>query len=83
MAWSVPDLSDYLITASRNGGPIGRLVALYGWARADSIAMIRDERKVMLLGKHKAGKPKIHIYTAAGALLSSLNVNLSSANWST
>jgi hypothetical protein len=40
--------------------------------------MIRDERKVMLLGKHKAGKPRIHIYTAAGALLSSLNVSLPS-----
>jgi hypothetical protein len=23
MAWRVPDLSDYLVTAAKNGGPIG------------------------------------------------------------
>jgi hypothetical protein len=51
---------------------------LWSWSGTDLIAMIRDERKVMLLGKHKAGKPRIHIYTAAGALLSSLNVSLPS-----
>lgn len=25
MAWNVPDLSDYLVAVSRNGGPIGEL----------------------------------------------------------
>lgn len=39
--------------------------------------MIRDERKVMLLGKHAPGKPRIHLYTAAGVQLASLSVRSS------
>jgi hypothetical protein len=37
--------------------------------------MIRDERKVMLLGKHTPGKPKIYVFSAAGQLLSTLSVS--------
>lgn len=37
--------------------------------------MLRDERKVMLLGKHAPGKPRIHIYTSSGIQLSSITVS--------
>ncbi|KAK8870008.1 hypothetical protein IAR55_000578 [Kwoniella newhampshirensis] len=62
MSWRIPDLSDYIVTAAKNGGPI---------------AMIRDERKVMLLGKHTPGKPKIYIYASSGLLLNTLTWDLS------
>ncbi|WVQ78256.1 hypothetical protein IAT38_000340 [Cryptococcus sp. DSM 104549] len=62
MSWRVPDLSDYVVATAKNGGPI---------------AMIRDERKVMLLGKHAPGKPKIYIYTSSGILLNTLTWDLS------
>ena len=35
---------------------------------------MRDERKVMLLGKHHPGKPKIHIYTSSGIPTNTLSV---------
>ncbi|CAK9781051.1 putative vacuole organization and biogenesis-related protein [Cutaneotrichosporon oleaginosum] len=62
MAWKVPDLSDYLVAVGKNGGPI---------------ALMRDERKVVLLGKHTSGKPKIQVFTASGRLIASLNWELS------
>jgi hypothetical protein len=37
-------------------------------------ALMRDERKVMLLGKHSAGKPKIQIYSSSGIPLSTITV---------
>jgi hypothetical protein len=36
---------------------------------------MRDERKVVLLGKHTVGKPKIQIFTSAGRLIANLNVS--------
>lgn len=30
------------------------------------VALMRDERKIMLLGKHSSGKPKIQVYTSSG-----------------
>jgi hypothetical protein len=39
-------------------------------------ALMRDERKVVLLGKHAPGKPKIQVFTASGRLIASLNVRL-------
>jgi hypothetical protein len=36
---------------------------------------MRNERKVMLLGKHNPGRPKIHIYTSSGILLNTLTVS--------
>ncbi|KAK4687137.1 vacuolar protein sorting-associated protein 16, partial [Tremellales sp. Uapishka_1] len=62
MLWKIPDLSDYLIAGGKNGGPI---------------ALMRDERKVMLLGRHSAGKPKIYIYTSSGINITSLSWDLS------
>ncbi|ODN84868.1 hypothetical protein L202_00723 [Cryptococcus amylolentus CBS 6039] len=61
MSWSIPDLSDYIVATAKNGGPV---------------AMIRDERKIMLLGRHAAGKPKIYVYTSSGILLSTLTWDL-------
>ncbi|KAG7548910.1 hypothetical protein FFLO_03202 [Filobasidium floriforme] len=51
MAWDVADLSDYHVAAARYGGPI---------------ALIRDENKIVLAGRHISGKPKINVFTAAG-----------------
>ncbi|WVF72368.1 hypothetical protein IAT40_007183 [Kwoniella sp. CBS 6097] len=61
MSWRVTDLSDYLVCAAKNGGPI---------------AMIRDDRKLLLSSKHP-GKPKIQIYTSSGILLSTIPWDLS------
>lgn len=36
---------------------------------------MRDERKVMLLGKHTPGKPKIHIYTSSGLPITTITVS--------
>ena len=59
MSWNIPDLSDYIVATARRGGPI---------------AILRDERKVMLLGKHAPGKPKIHVYTSSGIPIASFMV---------
>ncbi|RSH83220.1 uncharacterized protein EHS24_006887 [Apiotrichum porosum] len=61
MAWKVPDLSDYLVAVGKNGGPV---------------ALMRDERKFLLLGKHSAGKPKIQVYTSSGRLIATLSWEL-------
>ncbi|KAL0240233.1 hypothetical protein I308_106782 [Cryptococcus tetragattii IND107] len=61
LEWKISDLSDYIVTSARNGGPI---------------AMIRDERKIMLLGKHPPGKPKIYVYTSSGILLNTFTWDL-------
>lgn len=39
------------------------------------IALMRDERKVLELSQHQAGKPKIQVYTAAGRLIATLSVS--------
>ncbi|ORX39657.1 Vps16, C-terminal region-domain-containing protein [Kockovaella imperatae] len=62
MSWQIPDLSDYLVAVGKNGGPI---------------AIMRDERKVMLLGKHMPGKPKIYMYTSSGLPIDSFAWDLS------
>ncbi|RSH95606.1 hypothetical protein EHS25_000698 [Saitozyma podzolica] len=62
MSWRIPDLSDYLIAGAKHGGPI---------------ALMRDERKVMLLGKHSPGKPKIQVYTSSGILIATCAWELS------
>jgi hypothetical protein len=36
---------------------------------------MRDERKVMLLGKHSPGKPKIQVYTSSGILIATFSVS--------
>jgi len=35
---------------------------------------MRDERKVMLLGKHTPGKPRIHVYSSSGLPITSFTV---------
>ncbi|KAL1411169.1 Vacuolar protein sorting-associated protein 16 [Vanrija albida] len=62
MAWNVPDLSDYLVAVSRNGGPI---------------ALMRDERKVLLQSRHTGGKPKIQVYASSGRLIATFTWELS------
>jgi hypothetical protein len=42
-------------------------------------AMMRDERKVMLLGKHTPGKPRIHVYSSSGLAITSFTVRSCSA----
>ncbi|WWC61373.1 uncharacterized protein I303_103954 [Kwoniella dejecticola CBS 10117] len=56
MSWSIKDLSDYVVCAGKNGGPI---------------AIIRDENKVLLSSRH-SGKPKIQIYTSSGLPISTI-----------
>ncbi|PWN22612.1 hypothetical protein BCV69DRAFT_311398 [Microstroma glucosiphilum] len=59
LAWShsSQDLSGYLVVSAANGG---------------FIAVTRDPRKVVMLGKASALKPRILVYTAAGQLVESI-----------
>ena len=41
-------------------------------------ALLRDERKMMVLGQHTAGKPKINVYSTAGQHIVTLTVRQSS-----
>jgi hypothetical protein len=45
------------------------------------LALIRDEDKVALIGKHSAGKPKILVHTAAGYHLATLSVSDWASFW--
>ncbi|KAM0787833.1 hypothetical protein ACM66B_003887 [Microbotryomycetes sp. NB124-2] len=69
MQWNVQDLSDYILSASPNGGPI---------------ALIRDESKPVLISTNgmsslnAPGKPKIAIYSAAGVLVQTIQWDSSS-----
>ncbi|RUS17640.1 Vps16, N-terminal region-domain-containing protein, partial [Endogone sp. FLAS-F59071] len=56
LSWNL-DLSKFLIAGAPFGGPI---------------AMIRDDKKVMLLGKQQPVKPTIYLYTSAGKLMEQL-----------
>jgi hypothetical protein len=44
----------------------------------DDAAIIRDDKKPVLLGKGGVGKRKISIYTSAGGLLQTIQVSCSS-----
>ncbi|CAG8500529.1 11622_t:CDS:10 [Diversispora eburnea] len=57
MSWKHMDLSKYLIAGASYGGPI---------------AMIRDDKKVLLLQKQQPVKPTIYLYTSAGKLIEQL-----------
>ncbi|KAL7422143.1 Vacuolar protein sorting-associated protein 16 [Cryptotrichosporon argae] len=61
LPWAVGDLADYLVAAAKNGGPI---------------ALMRDERKIVQLGSHTSGKPKINVYTSSGLPLATFNWEL-------
>ncbi|SCV74365.1 BQ2448_6797 [Microbotryum intermedium] len=59
---SLGDLSNYIIAGAKNAGPI---------------ALIRDERKPVLLGRNQTtlARPKIIIYSCAGLLLQTIPVS--------
>lgn len=62
LAWShsSQDLSGYLVVSAANGG---------------FIAITRDPRRMVMLGKATALKPRILVYTAAGQLVESIPVS--------
>lgn len=43
------------------------------------LALIRDENKIVLAGRHTSGKPKINVFTAAGYPIVTLTVRLGSS----
>ncbi|CAG8453383.1 779_t:CDS:10 [Ambispora leptoticha] len=57
MLWKHVDLSKFMIAGAPYGGPI---------------AMIRDDKKVLLLQKQQPVKPTIYLYTSAGKLMEQL-----------
>ncbi|KAI7898790.1 uncharacterized protein BX663DRAFT_230571 [Cokeromyces recurvatus] len=60
LSWNQTDLSKFMISGAPNGGPI---------------AMIRDDKKVLLLQKQQPIKPTIYMYTSAGKLIDQIQVN--------
>lgn len=84
MQWTVTDLSDYIVATAKWGGPMGQwhaslcFIALADLYTAATTAIIRDNRKPVLLGRGNAtlGKPKIHIYSSAGTLLQTVTVGI-------
>ncbi|RCH85747.1 hypothetical protein CU098_002029, partial [Rhizopus stolonifer] len=54
LSWNQTDLSKFMIAGAQYGGPI---------------AMIRDDKKVLLLQKQQPIKPTIYMYTSAGKLI--------------
>ncbi|KAG2191805.1 hypothetical protein INT46_001161 [Mucor plumbeus] len=54
LSWNQTDLSKFMISGAQYGGPI---------------AMIRDDKKVLLLQKQQPIKPTIYMYTSAGKLI--------------
>ncbi|KAF9430792.1 hypothetical protein BGZ94_003842 [Podila epigama] len=54
MLWKQVDLSKYMIAAAPFGGPL---------------ALVRDDRKVLLLQKQQPVKPSIYLYTSSGKLM--------------
>jgi hypothetical protein len=81
MQWGgVDDLSDYVVAAARWGGPLGgcpRVQIRYDTLQLTTciLAMIRDDRKPVLLGRQQIGKPKLSIYSSAGSLLQTIQVS--------
>ncbi|KAG0177300.1 hypothetical protein DFQ28_006131 [Apophysomyces sp. BC1034] len=54
LSWNHTDLSKFMIASAQHGGPL---------------AMIRDDKKVLLLQKQQPIKPTIYMYTSAGKLI--------------
>ncbi|ORZ25759.1 hypothetical protein BCR42DRAFT_14265 [Absidia repens] len=59
LSWNQSDLSKFMIAAAQYGGPI---------------AMIRDDKKVLLLQKQQPIKPTIYMHTASGKLIDQIQV---------
>lgn len=60
LAWGHSDLSQFILAAAPNGG---------------YVALTRDPRRLVALGKASILKPKILVYTAAGQLVESIPVS--------
>jgi hypothetical protein len=54
LLWDIQDLSNYIIAAGSNAGPV---------------ALLKDASKPSVVGKQAIGKPRIHVYSSAGTLL--------------
>ncbi|KAK3809948.1 MAG: Vps16, N-terminal region-domain-containing protein [Benniella sp.] len=57
MLWDGVDLSKFMVAVAPFGGPI---------------ALVRDDRKVLLLQKQQPIKPSIYLYTSSGKLLETI-----------
>ncbi|PWN25197.1 hypothetical protein BDZ90DRAFT_234397 [Jaminaea rosea] len=57
LAWGHSDLSHFIVAAASNGG---------------YVALTRDPRRLIALGRGAAVKPKVMVYTAAGQLVESI-----------
>ncbi|KAK5823097.1 hypothetical protein F5H01DRAFT_129983 [Linnemannia elongata] len=57
MLWKQVDLSKYMLAAAPFGGPL---------------ALVRDDRKVLLLQKQQPIKPSIYLYTSSGKLMETI-----------
>ncbi len=59
MLWTSMDLSKLIVTAAPNGGPI---------------ATVRNDRKMLALASSSMLRPTLSLYSAAGRLLSQIQV---------
>lgn len=83
MLWRDVQLDKQIVCGAPFGGPIGepacRFCERVAHVRAWHSAMVRDDRKVLLIGA-EADRPKMRIYTSAGSLISSFPVRASFAS---
>lgn len=65
-----------MIAGAQYGGPIGKFRREFSVLvhNIKYIAMIRDDRKVLLLQKQQPIKPTIYMYTSAGKLIEQIQV---------
>lgn len=84
LTWNQSDLSKFMIAAAPYSGPIGKEMSLptrqtdtcseYVCLLLSTTAMIRDDKKVLLLQKQQPIKPTIYMYTASGKLIDQIQV---------
>ncbi|KAF9899141.1 hypothetical protein BX616_003227 [Lobosporangium transversale] len=61
MLWKQVDLSKYMVAAAPFGGPL---------------ALVRDDRKVLLVQKQQPVKPSIYLYTSSGKLMEPIQARM-------
>jgi hypothetical protein len=87
MLWRDVQLDKHIVCGAPFGGPVGasclRLGSAFSPGSRLLAAMVRDDRKVLMIGAEEA-RPKMRIFTSAGALISSFSVvsGLASSSWS-
>lgn len=76
-----------MIAGAQFGGPIGMYYGAVSCKQVwrllltcDITAMIRDDRKVLLLQKQQPIKPMIYMYTSAGKLIEQIQVERAHAH---